>query len=201
MVVSCIGSLLSRVLGYIYILTIWEVYWIVVSCFITRKQKCSRFEAIFVTDCIRSCHFENFRCRQSRKLSSFFIWQLPVLAVTKIASRWRHFRFSEYLSCKDGYYDESDLTPFPNTGPSNINIWGWDKLAAIWQTIFSNAFNCTKIVFWFKFHWHLFPMVQLTISNIGLDNGLVPDRRQAMIWTNDDPDYWRAYLCHSAPVN
>ena len=47
-----------------------------------------------------------------------------------------------------------------------------------------------------NFHWNLFPMVQLThwgrvthicvteLTIIGSDNGLSPDRRQAIIWTN-----------------
>ena len=29
--------------------------------------------------------------------------------------------------------------------------------------------------------------------SIGLDNGLAPIRRQAIIWTNSDPIYWRIY--------
>ena len=28
---------------------------------------------------------------------------------------------------------------------------------------------------------------------IGLDNGLAPNRRQAIIWINDDLVYWRIY--------
>ena len=36
-----------------------------------------------------------------------------------------------------------------------------------------------------KFHWSLF--------SIGSDNGLAPNRRQAIIWTNDDPVKWRIY--------
>ena len=37
-------------------------------------------------------------------------------------------------------------------------------------------------------------------SSIGLDNGLAPPRRQAIIWTNDDlfPD---AYMRHSASMS
>ena len=39
-----------------------------------------------------------------------------------------------------------------------------NKMAAIWQTTFSNAFSWKKMVeFWFKCHWNLFPRVQLTI--------------------------------------
>ena len=29
--------------------------------------------------------------------------------------------------------------------------------------------------------------------SIGLDNGLAPNRRQAIIWTNADPIHWRIY--------
>ena len=28
---------------------------------------------------------------------------------------------------------------------------------------------------------------------IGSDNGLAPNRRQAIIWTNEGPVYWRMY--------
>ena len=29
---------------------------------------------------------------------------------------------------------------------------------------------------------------------IGFDNGLTPNRRQAIIWTNADPIHWRIYV-------
>ena len=39
-----------------------------------------------------------------------------------------------------------------------------DKMAAISQTIYSDAFSWMKsLVFWLKFHWSLFQRVQLTI--------------------------------------
>ena len=43
-------------------------------------------------------------------------------------------------------------------------------------------------------------MVQLNYSSIGLDNGLAPTRRQAIIWTNDGqiPD---AYMRPSASMS
>ena len=37
-------------------------------------------------------------------------------------------------------------------------------------------------------------------ANIGSDNGLVPSRRKAIIWTNDDL-ITDAYMCHSASVS
>ena len=45
-----------------------------------------------------------------------------------------------------------------------LTHWGWEKMAAIFQTTFSNALAWMKIiVFWCKFRWNLFPRVQLTI--------------------------------------
>ena len=47
---------------------------------------------------------------------------------------------------------------------ASLTHWGQDKMAAIFQTMFSNAFSWMRIlVFWLKFHWSLFPRVQLTI--------------------------------------
>ena len=49
------------------------------------------------------------------------------------------------------------------------------KMAAILQTLFSNAFSWMKMFeFWLKLDWSLFPRVQLQYSSIGLDNGLAP---------------------------
>ena len=39
-----------------------------------------------------------------------------------------------------------------------------NKMAAILQTAFSNSFSCLKIVFYYRFHWNIFSMVKLTIS-------------------------------------
>ena len=36
-----------------------------------------------------------------------------------------------------------------------------------------------------KFQWNLFLGFQLTLSTIGLDNGLTTTRRQSIIWTNE----------------
>ena len=51
-----------------------------------------------------------------------------------------------------------------------------------------NIFRCISgnksFVFWSKFHWSLF---------LGVENGLVMNRRQAIIWTNADSTHWRIY--------
>ena len=69
-----------------------------------------------------------------------------------------------------------------------------DKMAAISQAIFSDAFSWMKSsVFWLKFHWRLFLRVKLIITQLWLDNVLAPNRLQAIIWTNADPIYWRIF--------
>ena len=47
--------------------------------------------------------------------------------------------------------------------------------------------------FWLRFHWSLFPRVQLKHSSIGSCNGLAPNRQQAITWTNAYPVHWRVY--------
>ena len=49
------------------------------------------------------------------------------------------------------------------------------------------------VVFWLKFHWNLFPGVQLTEKKVGLNNDLTPNKPQAVIWTNDGLIYRRIY--------
>ena len=45
-----------------------------------------------------------------------------------------------------------------------LTHWGWNKMADIFQTIFSIAFSSMKMYkFWLRFHWILFPRFQLTI--------------------------------------
>ena len=47
-----------------------------------------------------------------------------------------------------------------NTITKALTHWGRDKMAAIFQTTFSNAFSLTKIYeIRIKFHWSLFPRV------------------------------------------
>ena len=61
---------------------------------------------------------------------------------------------------------------------------------------------------YFQMHFHEWKFgISVTISpkfvpkglidnnpgRVGLDNGLVPNRRQAIIWTNADPIHWRIY--------
>ena len=52
----------------------------------------------------------------------------------------------------------------PVSAPDGLTHWGQDKMAAIFQTTFSNAFSWMKMYkFQLRFHWSLFLRVQLTI--------------------------------------
>ena len=90
---------------------------------------------------------------------------------------------------------------FSYSPKGSLTHWGRDKMAAISQTTFSNAFSSMKMIeFRLKFQWSLFPRVQLTYSSIGSDIGLAPSRRQAIIWTNDGW-FTDAYIRHSASMS
>ena len=59
-----------------------------------------------------------------------------------------------------------------------LKHWGRDRMAAIFQTIFSNAFAWMKMYgFRLQFYWTLFVRVKLKYLSIGSDYGLAPTRR------------------------
>ena len=90
-----------------------------------------------------------------------------------------------------------------STNIQHLTHWGRDKMAAISQMTFSNAFSWMKrFEFLFKFHWNLFPRVQGPINN---KSALV----QIMAWrrSGDKPLYepmlvyhTDAYMHHSASM-
>ena len=83
-----------------------------------------------------------------------------------------------------------------------LTHWGWDKMAAIFQTTFSYAFSGTKTYgFRFKIYCSLFLRVQLTIFQHWFRSWLGAEylKRQTIIWT----DYvWitDAYMRHWSSV-
>ena len=73
-----------------------------------------------------------------------------------------------------------------------------DKIAAFLRTIFLDAFSWMKsFVLWLKFHLSLFLRVQLAKIQHWFSNGLVPNRLQAIFWTNVDMIHWRIYAALS----
>ena len=49
------------------------------------------------------------------------------------------------------------------SSPPILSHWGWDKMAAIFQTKFWKNFLHEKFKILIKSHWYLFPSVQLTM--------------------------------------
>ena len=58
------------------------------------------------------------------------------------------------------HHDSSDGWKF---GAQSLTHWGWDKMYAIFQSTYSNAFSWIKLYeFHWSFHWHLFLRFKLT---------------------------------------
>ena len=66
-------------------------------------------------------------------------------------------------------------------------------MATISQTIFSNTFLWMKISYFDYNFTEICSIGSNWQPSIGLNNGLTPNRRQAIIWTNAHPIHWRIY--------
>ena len=74
----------------------------------------------------------------------------------------------------------------------SLTHWGRDKMAAIFQTTFSKAFSWIKMYeFRLRFHWILFPMVQLTIFQHWFRSWLGPGQATS----HDLNQWWLVYCC------
>ena len=76
------------------------------------------------------------------------------------------------------------------TWSSILTNWGQDKIAAILADD-NFAYNFNEVCSWGSNQQY---------SSIGSDYGLVPTRRQAIIWTNDGWIFY-AYMRQSAPMS
>ena len=80
---------------------------------------------------------------------------------------------------------------------SLLTLWGRDKMAAIFQTIFSNEFSWMKMYeFRLRFHWSLFIRVQLTTFQHWFRSWLGADQASHYLnqwWLV----YWRIYVSPS----
>ena len=69
-----------------------------------------------------------------------------------------------------------------------------DKMAAISQMISSDAFSLMKVLYFgLNFTEVCYLGSNWQYPSIGLDNGLAPNRWQAIIWTTADLIHWRIY--------
>ena len=75
-----------------------------------------------------------------------------------------------------------------------LTHWGWDKMANIFQTTFSNAFSWMKTYeFLLKFHWSLFLRVQLTKFQQWFRKWLGADQATSHYMDQWWLVYWRIY--------
>ena len=73
-----------------------------------------------------------------------------------------YFQTLSSLSCHCNVF--GDVVLYHTLSSSVLTHWGWEKIAAISQMTFSNAFSSIKMFeFWLQFHWILFLRVHLTI--------------------------------------
>ena len=119
----------------------------------------NKYESIkveYVTHWNRKVILTTFLSMAPWKLSK---WQLIlVFPVMRISSKWWY--------CYQWYWQPLMGIPskFPMILVTLLIHWGWDKMAAIFQTTFSNAFSLMKMLeFRLRFHWSLFPKVKLRI--------------------------------------
>ena len=98
-----------------------------------------------VITCPCPWHWENFSCFARPKMHS-----------------WKLFLNFKYNYIENFYWSLLCLFHWSSYFLTHLPL---DKMVAISQTIFSNAFSWMKMfVFWLKFHWSLFLRVRFTIS-------------------------------------
>ena len=75
-----------------------------------------------------------------------------------------------------------------------ITHWGWNKMAAIFQTAFWNGFTWMKMYeFRLEFHWSVFLWVQLTIFQHWFRSWLVTDKVTSHYLNQWWLVYWHIY--------
>ena len=118
----------------------------------------------------------------------FQIW----LGAIGTSHKWKKIAFLYHTT--SAHYAQAGVWNYPDQlsvmaltfHPSQSTHWGWDKRATISQTTFSNTFSqwkCMNIDQDFTEVCSLGSNWQDAI--IGSDNGLAPNRRWAIICTND----------------
>ena len=77
---------------------------------------------------------------------------------------WFHETKKHYLNqCLQSSYDAMTTEYMASLSHNELTHWGWDKIAAISQTTFSNAFSWMKMhEFCLRFHQSLFLRFKLT---------------------------------------
>ena len=92
---------------------------------------------------------------------------LPDPMLTQVHDTMGHHKFTRNYIPQCNYLPMPQIPMFAHKSPNvwrHLTHWGRDKMAAISQTTFSNAFSWMKMYeFHLRFHWNLFLRFELTI--------------------------------------
>ena len=128
-----------------------------------------------------------------RLIVFLFLWSYHYLQVILI--RYFFILFTVASLVLGDYHFVQDILIYPRHSTNTLTHWGWDKMAATSGMIFSNAFSWMKMYeFWFKFHWSLFPMLQLTIFQYWLRQWLGTNQVTSHHLNQWWLDYWHIYV-------
>ena len=73
------------------------------------------------------------------------------------------------------------------------SCWTW--ASTTWTISYLTAFYLVgRFFIWFKFYWSWFKFPVDNKTLISPSDGLVPNRRQTITWTNVDSVHWRLYV-------
>ena len=106
-------------------------------------------------------------CRLRRPSTAVISMGMEHLSLVKLLLIYlnRLTTIIKYLGGCMWHWGKHTFTPLSVKKPRKmLTHWDRDKMAAIFQTTFSNAFSWMKMCkFWLRFLWGLFTRVQLTI--------------------------------------
>ena len=118
---------------------------------------------------------------------SYLTWALQLLCYPGLLN----LKLFKKQKCRKPHVQYNDFIMWDVVSLIHLPL---DKMTTNSQTIFSNAFSwMNNFVFSLKFLWCLFIRSQSTLTSIGLNYGLKPNRRQPIIWTTADQIHWRIY--------
>ena len=127
-----------------------------------------------------SKHLQKKKKKKKKEIDPMYTaWKKIITVPLNILSSSRHTRMNSNAFEKRQQWKQYTFQIAKSMGPTwgppgscrpqwvsewlSLTHWGRDKMAAISQTIFSNAFSWIKMYeFRLSFHWSLFPRVQLT---------------------------------------
>ena len=132
-------------------------------------------------------------CRVMLSCCCLFSWSDFQFTLKFKMTAIRYVEFKRLFKSSGKYIKRADvkLKHINSDSLSWFTHFPLDKMAAISQTIFSDAFLEWKVLYFdYTFTEVCSQGSNLQWTSIGSDNILAPKRRQAIIWTNADPIHW-----------